>query len=126
MYGDAATWTVADHLLANISDSLATLVWFGSEDGATGRNRPKPIRRPGDEAPEAVPEREDADGKKFGTARPLAEIDTILEPFREVVTNGDRAKRSRNKRPAHSGSDKGGKEPARSHDPKGHHPRAAE
>lgn len=34
--------------LANITDLLATLAWMQSEDGRKKRNKPKPVKRPGE------------------------------------------------------------------------------
>lgn len=42
------SWSVSEHLLANIDYSLRWLVWAKTSDGAKNRNRPKPIPRPGD------------------------------------------------------------------------------
>lgn len=41
-------WTVTDHLLALEVDYLAILAWQGTKDGQKGRNKPKPLPRPGD------------------------------------------------------------------------------
>lgn len=45
--GDAASWSVTDYLLAVLIDLMNVLVWFKTKDGSKGRNRPKPIARPG-------------------------------------------------------------------------------
>jgi len=44
---ERAEWGVTDYLLAQVADAGAWLVWAKSADGAKGRNRPKPIPRPG-------------------------------------------------------------------------------
>lgn len=55
-FGDKASWTVTDHLLACLVDLSNMLVWMQSADGQKNRNRPKPIERPGDrEDLEALP-----------------------------------------------------------------------
>lgn len=41
-------WTVSDFHLANVVDLLAAANWQRSEDGAKGRNKPKPVKRPGE------------------------------------------------------------------------------
>lgn len=44
---EESEWTLQNHLLAGIGDSLAWLVWAKTEDAARKRNRPRPIPRPG-------------------------------------------------------------------------------
>lgn len=44
---DDAPWNMHTFLLAETVDTLRTLVWFKTKDGQKGRNRPKPIPRPG-------------------------------------------------------------------------------
>lgn len=39
-------WGQETYMLANIANSLQTLVWLNSKDGEKGRNRPKPIEPP--------------------------------------------------------------------------------
>jgi len=47
---EAVEWTVSDYLLASIVDAQNWLVWSKTKDaqGRIPRNRPKPVRRPGD------------------------------------------------------------------------------
>lgn len=40
-------WTLTNMLLADAVDALNLLVWAKTEDAPLGRNRPKPIPRPG-------------------------------------------------------------------------------
>lgn len=47
-------WTRTDYLLAELVDLTSWLAWAKTEDAAKGRNRPKPIPRPGDEPPERL------------------------------------------------------------------------
>lgn len=48
-----ADWWVPERdLLAGISDGLSVLIWLHTEDARQGRNRPKPITRPGVKAAE--------------------------------------------------------------------------
>jgi Family of unknown function (DUF5361) len=44
----SAQWDTAEHLLAAAVDLLRVSVWQKTKDGSTGRNQPKPIKRPGD------------------------------------------------------------------------------
>lgn len=52
------SWGLSEQLLAAAVDALHTLAWMQSEDGQRGRNRPKPIPRPGVEP----------EGQTFGRA----------------------------------------------------------
>jgi hypothetical protein len=45
--GEDAAWSLADHLMAAAVDALNIANWQRSEDGSKGRNRPRPIPRPG-------------------------------------------------------------------------------
>lgn len=56
IYPDRAGWDKQNMLLANIADSLVWLQWAQTKDGKKGRNRPKPIPRPGvvDEQPKGA------------------------------------------------------------------------
>lgn len=45
--GKDSPWTLTTQLLALQADYLRMLLWMRSKDGAKGRNRPKPIPRPG-------------------------------------------------------------------------------
>ena len=50
-FGAEVAWSSTEHLLAALVDLTQYLVWFKTEDARSGRNRPKPIHRPGmDEA----------------------------------------------------------------------------
>lgn len=49
--GEESLWGVQEHLMANLVDLTNILVWFKTKDGQKGRNRPKPIPRPGVEEP---------------------------------------------------------------------------
>lgn len=68
--GEESLWGVQEHLMANLVDLTNILVWFKTKDGQKGRNRPKPIPRPGVEEP----------GKrKHGGAKiPAADIADLL------------------------------------------------
>jgi hypothetical protein len=52
MQGPDFVWGVPEQLMAGVLDALNILVWFKTEDGAKGRNRPKQIPRPGVEPDE--------------------------------------------------------------------------
>lgn len=56
IYPDRAGWDRQNMLLANIADSLVWLQWAQTKDGKKGRNRPRPIPRPGvvDEQPKGA------------------------------------------------------------------------
>lgn len=56
---EQSSWTLNEQLLALVADYLAWLQWAQTEDGSKGRNRPKPIPRPGVEP--------DLDVQKFGS-----------------------------------------------------------
>lgn len=45
--GEEAEWGLTQQLLAALFDTQQLLVWMQSEDGSKGRNRPRPLRRPG-------------------------------------------------------------------------------
>lgn len=45
---ERSRWGVSEYLLAVIADSLRWLVWAKTKDAKRGRNKPKPIPRPGD------------------------------------------------------------------------------
>jgi hypothetical protein len=47
-FGEQATWSVTDHLLAALYDLTNLMVWMKSKDGQKNRNRPRPIPRPTD------------------------------------------------------------------------------
>ena len=47
MVGDASPWGLTEQLLAQIVDNQNIQIWFKTKDGEKGRNRPKPIPRPG-------------------------------------------------------------------------------
>lgn len=49
--GEESLWGVQEHLTANLVDLTNILVWFKTKDGSKGRNRPKPIPRPGMQEP---------------------------------------------------------------------------
>lgn len=44
---DAPWETLDSHLLAEVVDRLGLLLWAKTKDGQKGRNRPKPVDRPG-------------------------------------------------------------------------------
>lgn len=48
LHGDVADWSTSDYLAALQVDALQVANWQRSTDGSTGRNRPKPLRRPND------------------------------------------------------------------------------
>jgi hypothetical protein len=47
LYGEQASWSATEHLLASLVDLTNILLWFKTADGQKGRKRPKPVRRPG-------------------------------------------------------------------------------
>ena len=46
----SGAWTNGEHLLAGVVDLLAGANWQRSKDGSEGKNIPKPLPRPGEEA----------------------------------------------------------------------------
>lgn len=68
-----ATWSLNEYLLADVVDTLRWLQWAKTEDGSRGRNRPRPVPRPGiEESPATVRTR-------FGSEPvPIAELDAFL------------------------------------------------
>lgn len=50
LHGDVADWSVSDYLAALQVDALQVANWQRSRDGSTGKNRPKPLKRPTDTA----------------------------------------------------------------------------
>ncbi|RTE50388.1 DUF5361 domain-containing protein [Actinobaculum sp. 352] len=68
MHGEDALWDMDAQLLAHIADHVAWLVWAKTADGQKGRNRPKPIPRPGVEPAQGGE-------RHIGTAAP---VDVIL------------------------------------------------
>jgi hypothetical protein len=45
-------WTPERDLLASVIDAVSVLIWLNTEDARKGKNRPKPIPRPGIPVPE--------------------------------------------------------------------------
>lgn len=45
-----AAWTNGEHLLAGVVDMLVISNWQRSKSGSEGKNAPKPLARPGEEA----------------------------------------------------------------------------
>lgn len=75
---ERSRWGFAEYLLASIADSLGWLVWSKTKDGSKGRNRPKPIPRPGD----SQRKKDQAQGRFRGAvARPIDEVKRILRKF---------------------------------------------
>lgn len=68
-------WGQDTYLLAEIANSLRTLVWFNSEDGQKKRNRPKPILPPGMEANERDTVSLDIDEYKRILSMPRKEVE---------------------------------------------------
>ena len=75
---EQSAWTLSDQLLALVGDYLAWIAWSKTADGEKGRNRPKPIPRPGVEP--------DEDVRTFGSD-PVAldELDAFLGWAKERV-----------------------------------------
>lgn len=59
-------WGLAEQLLAVNADALNWLVWSKTKDAEKGRNKPKPIPRPGVDT--------EADVRTIGTPAPIEEI----------------------------------------------------
>lgn len=74
--GDAAAWTLSEHLLAGILDAELAALW--QRGGGKGR-RPRPIERPGTKA------RTHRVGR---TQRSGAEVRAYLDRFKPVITGG--------------------------------------
>lgn len=72
MYGDDARWGLPEQMLAAQADSLSWIVWSKTADAQKGRNKPKPIPRPGVTS-------DDQDVKHFGSDPvPLSELDELF------------------------------------------------
>ncbi|MGI5222493.1 DUF5361 domain-containing protein [Nocardia sp. CA-290969] len=54
MRPDEWQWGLTEQLLASAVDALTLLVWAKTKDAQKGRNRPKPIPRPGIARPERI------------------------------------------------------------------------
>ena len=76
---DAAAWGLSEQLLAEVADSLHWLQWAKTADGSKGRNRPKPIPRPGIKSDEREERRIGSD------PIPLDELADWLAWSREVA-----------------------------------------
>lgn len=50
-------WTPERDLLATVADGINVLAWLQTKDAQTGRNRPKPIPRPGTRGPNVARQR---------------------------------------------------------------------
>jgi hypothetical protein len=46
-FGEEASFSTTDHILANLYDVASLMLWLQTKDGQKGRNRPKPMFRPG-------------------------------------------------------------------------------
>lgn len=74
--GPQAAWDTAEYMLAILVDLASAELWSKTKDAKAGRNRPKPLRRPGD-----APEPEDV---RYGDAsETVEEIAVWLEKRRE-------------------------------------------
>jgi hypothetical protein len=96
-------WSWQETLLADIANSLRTLVWHNTKDGHKGRNHPQMI-----ENPAYKPEKK----KPQGSAMSVEELRQLLSRPRKPVKeeNHGRQHDSECLRPAHavaSGSEKG-------------------
>jgi len=72
--GDGCEWTQEDYLLANIANSLQTIIWMFSEDGQKNRNRPEPIVPPSREESKPKPMAMPVDELAAFLARPRKEV----------------------------------------------------
>jgi hypothetical protein len=76
VHGGEAEWSTGDHLLALLFDALQIANWQRSKDGATGRNKPKPLPRPGLKTA----------GERMGkTTRTPEEVKAYLAQFRPMT-----------------------------------------
>lgn len=74
--GARGAWDTSEYLLALLVDIAQTELWAKTKDAKTGRNRPKPVRRPGDEP--------DADEIRYGTeSMDLDDMKAWLDERRE-------------------------------------------
>lgn len=82
IYGAESTeWGLAEHLLAEIADASAWLVWSKTKDAERNRNKPRPIPRPG-----ITPD--ETDTRHFGSDPvPLADLDDFLGWSAELAGN---------------------------------------
>lgn len=80
VHGDDVAWSTGDHLLALQFDALQIANWQRSKDGSTGRNRPKPMPRPGLQPL----------GDRVGrTSRTPEEVKAYLAQFRPMTEEVD-------------------------------------
>ncbi|MEV0543113.1 MULTISPECIES: DUF5361 domain-containing protein [Nocardia] len=68
MYPEGSRWQTAEHLLADVADSLRWLAWARTDDGRRGRNMPEPIARPGRQS----------NRERVGTATELDQMNDFL------------------------------------------------
>lgn len=89
---EQSEWGISEQLLALVADYLAWIQWSKTTDGEKGRNRPKPIPRPGVE-PDTKTQRIGADPV------PIAELEAFLgwasEKVAEVKQDRPRDARGR-------------------------------
>lgn len=77
--GGDSVWGLSEQLLAGIIDHLAVIAWQRTEDGAKGRNRPKPIPRPG-----ITDGAEDGTGQETTHYGEAVDLDTVNGMFADM------------------------------------------
>lgn len=75
---ERSRWGFAEYMLASIADSLRWLVWAKTRDAKRGRNRPKPIPRPGDSV-----KRQDQGRFRGAVGRSVDEVKRLLSKPRK-------------------------------------------
>jgi hypothetical protein len=83
MQGEAATWSLSDHLMALVVDELRVANWQRTEDGHKGRRRPKPLPRPG------VHQEDEATHIGRGRGMSTNDLDRLLAATRQREDRGD-------------------------------------
>lgn len=95
-FGEQALLSTTDHLLLDLYDLTAMLLWMQSADGQKGRNRPKPRKRPGakddtrslaDLEPGALREPGEFSAGSAETAMTITEFDAIMASWWEPEPN---------------------------------------
>lgn len=93
LHGEAAEWSVTDHLLAAVVDHLAAANWmFASVNSDEGEqpDHPEPVPRPVDAA-EETDERGDGDGDGIARTSAATEREAATRPARSAPRSSDAA-----------------------------------
>ena len=82
--GGESVWGLPEQLLAGIIDHLAVIAWQRTEDGTKGRNRPKPIPRPG-----ITDGAEDGTGQETTHYGEAVDLATVNDMFADMWAQAD-------------------------------------